>query len=100
MFASPAKNNAQCTDVHSKTTQHLGRKRLQNKLVTTLEFHESNNHQITMLCINILQQKKKKNSQKYPNSMVLAVCDSYYHGIVMWSTVRHHIKKTHVYTCY
>ena len=49
-----------------------------------------------MQCMNFLQQKQK-NSQKYPNSMVLAGCDSYYYGIVMRSTVRHHIKNTCLY---
>ena len=36
MFASPAKNSAQCTDVQSKLQSILGTKRLQNKLVTDL----------------------------------------------------------------
>ena len=44
MFASPAKNSAQCTLCTEQTTQHLGTKRLQNKLVTTLVFHESMDH--------------------------------------------------------
>ena len=34
-----------CTE---QTTQHLGTKRLQNKLVTTLEFHESIDHAVLM----------------------------------------------------
>ena len=46
MFVSPAKNIAQCTDVQSKL-HGVEAKRLQNKLVTTLEFHESIHHQVT-----------------------------------------------------
>ena len=47
IFVSPAKNCAQCTE---QITPHLGTKRLQNKVVSTLEFHESINHQVASSC--------------------------------------------------